>query len=104
MHDKVNSHQLDAVEQDSLEITNIDSNKSNEVTTEPFYPFAKIGSKWSNDGAAQNSTNTFNNTNQDVENNTTNEFAEQTNSSIDTNQTYDEEDIRDLPGIIQVAN
>lgn len=93
--------QFDTVELDSLEITKIDSINLNAATTEQFYPFAKIGTKWSNDeAAAQNSITAIHfHTNPDVENNTTNEFAQQTNSnnSISTNQMVDE-DMHDLPG------
>lgn len=102
--DKLKSDSIDAVELDSLEITKFDAIKLKDSTTaaDTFYPFAKVGTNWSNDGAAQNSiTATYSDTKQDVENNTTSEVIDQTNSnssnSLSTNQDSDEE-YRELPG------
>lgn len=107
--DKLKSDSLEAVELDSLEITKFDPIKLNDTAAETFYPFAKVDTNWSNDGTAQNSTTETNSdTKQDVENNTTSELVEKTNSnsnssnSISTNQ-ESEEEYRELPGTNQMA-
>lgn len=93
---------LDTVEQDSLETAKIVSTQigSSDGATQ-FLPFAHIGTSWSNECAAQNSTAQLNsNTNQKVEiesTNQTNETDVQTNNSITTKQTI-EHDFEDLPG------
>lgn len=105
---KGDQSEQDTVEQDSLEtIVKFDANQTNDGTKQ-FFPFAQIGTNWSQDCAAQNSNECEfdSNTNQNVvENqsiNTTNEL--QTNCTISTNQTVDNQsndhdhDFRDLPG------
>lgn len=97
---------FDMVEQDSLETTKIESNKANNGENTQFLPFAHIGTCWSNGRAASqlniqpiNSSNT----NQTVENTTTNQtnaFADQTNNSINTKQSI-EFDFQDIPGILK---
>lgn len=103
LNDDENKGELfDTLEQDSLEISKIDANKIKDERSTQFLPFAKIGTEWSNNFAAQNSTNEQNSdTNHNVAietTNTINEFTLQTNSKINTNQMIDEE-FRDLPGI-----
>lgn len=90
---------LDTVEQDSLEINKIDATNLTNDGIKPFLPFAKVGTEWSNDCAAQNNTTEQNSdTNYNVAIETTNTINEITNSKISTNQMIDEE-FRDLPGI-----
>lgn len=103
VRDEIKDDPFDTVEQDSLETTKIDTNHTNEGSTQ-FFPFAQIGTNWSSqECAAQNSTCEFNNssTNQNVvENESINTINElQTNSTISTNQSIDH-DSRDLPGIL----
>lgn len=85
---------LDTVEQDSLECNAIKDG------TAEFLPFAQIGMSWSNERAAQNSTcppNTNQNVDIDSLNNQTNAMNSETNTSIATNDTVDN-DFHILPG------
>lgn len=97
---EIESESFDVLEQDSLENAKIDSTKSNDGVPQ-FYPFAQIGTNWSHESAAQNSTSDISScTNQVVEieaSNNTNEFITETNNNTVTNQSINE-DCRDLPG------
>lgn len=97
--DGIEGELFDTVEQDSLENLKIDLTKTSDGVPQ-FYPFARIGTNWSNESAAQNSTSDFSSsTNQNIDtevSNNTNELTLETNNNIATNQTVD--DSRDLPG------
>lgn len=97
---EIDGEPFDTVEQDSLENDKIDSTKASDGVPQ-FYPFAQIGTNWSNQSAAQNSTSDFSSsTNQTVEIDTSinsHELTIETNNNIATNQTVND-DYRDLPG------